>query len=105
MSAVEAGGIGVVIGLAILNGIAWLVGSPRLSAGFVLGMLGTCISAYLNGYATSPDPGADHNFLTQPSRPGRNFFTPAKPPGHKPSLLARSRAALQLKGVACCRQS
>jgi len=60
------------------------------SAGFVLGMLGTCISAYLNGYATSPDPGADHNFLTQPSRPGRNFFTPAKPPGHKPSLLARS---------------
>jgi hypothetical protein len=56
MSAVEAGGIGVVIVLAILNGIAWLVGSPRLhglnvfSAGFVLGMLGTCISAYLNGF-------------------------------------------------------
>jgi hypothetical protein len=40
-------GIGVVIVLAILNGIAWLVGTPWLHslnvfpAGFVLGMLGT----------------------------------------------------------------
>ena len=56
MRTLTAYGIGVVIVLAILNGIAWLVGSPRLhglnvfSAGFVLGMLGTCISAYLNGY-------------------------------------------------------
>src|SRR5262249_8000697 len=56
MRTLIAYGIGVVIVLAILNGIAWLVGSPRLhslnvfSAGFVLGMLGTCISAYLNGY-------------------------------------------------------
>jgi hypothetical protein len=49
-------GIGVVIVLAALNGIAWLVGSPRLhdlnvfSAGFVLGVLGTYISAWINGY-------------------------------------------------------
>jgi hypothetical protein len=49
-------GIGVVIVLAILNGIAWQAGTPRLhglnvfSAGFVLGMLGTCLSAFLNGY-------------------------------------------------------
>ena len=56
MRTLTAYGIGVVIVLAILNGIAWLVGSPRLhglnvfSAGFVLGMLGTCISAYRNGY-------------------------------------------------------
>jgi hypothetical protein len=48
--------IGVVIVLAGVNGIAWLIGSPRLhvlnvfSAGFVLGMIGTRISAYLNGY-------------------------------------------------------
>jgi len=46
MRTLTAYGIGVVIVLAILNGIAWLVGSPRLhglnvfSAGFVLGMLG-----------------------------------------------------------------
>ena len=56
MRTLTAYGIGVVTGLAILNGIAWLVGTPRLyglnvfSAGFVLGMLGTCFSAYLNGY-------------------------------------------------------
>jgi len=56
MRTLTAYGIGVVIVLAILNGIAWLVGSLRLhglnvfSAGFVLGMFGTCISAYLNGY-------------------------------------------------------
>jgi len=56
MRTLTAYGIGVVIVLAILNGIAWLVGTPRLhglnvfSAGFVLGVLGTYISAWLNGY-------------------------------------------------------
>jgi hypothetical protein len=56
MRTLTAYGIGVVIVLAILNSLAWLAGNPRLhdlnvfSAGFVLGMLGTCISAYLNGY-------------------------------------------------------
>jgi hypothetical protein len=49
-------GIGVVIVLAILNSSAWLVKTPwvhRLndfSAGFVLGMLGMYIAAYLYGY-------------------------------------------------------
>ena len=49
-------GIAVVIVLAILNGITWLVGSLRLhdlnvfSAGFVLGMLGMYIAAWLYGY-------------------------------------------------------
>jgi len=49
-------GIAVVIVLAVLNGIAWLLGSPRLhslnvfSAGFVLGMLGMFIAAWLYGY-------------------------------------------------------
>jgi hypothetical protein len=48
--------IGVVIVLAVLNGLAWQSGMPRLhsvnvfSAGFVLGGLGTYISAWLNGY-------------------------------------------------------
>jgi hypothetical protein len=48
--------IAVVIVLAILNGIFWLVGNPRLhelnvfSAGFVLGMLGMYIAAWLYGY-------------------------------------------------------
>jgi hypothetical protein len=56
MRKLTAYGIGVVIVLAILNGIAWQAGTPRLhglnvfSAGFVLGMLGTCLSAFLNGY-------------------------------------------------------
>ena len=56
MRTLSAYGIGVVIVLAILNGIAWQAGTPRLhglnvfSAGFVLGMLGTCLSAFLNGY-------------------------------------------------------
>ena len=46
MRTITAYGIGVIIVLAILNGIFWLVGSPRLhslnvfSAGCVLGMLG-----------------------------------------------------------------
>jgi hypothetical protein len=49
-------GIAVVIVLAALNGITWLVGNPPLhdlnvfSAGFVLGMLGMYIAAWLYGY-------------------------------------------------------
>jgi hypothetical protein len=49
-------GIAVVIVLAILNGIFWLAGKPQLhdlnifSAGFVLGMLGMYIAAWLYGY-------------------------------------------------------
>ena len=49
-------GIAVIIVLAILNGIFWLIGDPRLhelnvfSAGFVLGMLGMYIAAWLYGY-------------------------------------------------------
>ena len=48
--------IAVVIVFAILNGIFWLVGNSRLhelnvfSAGFVLGMLGMYIAAWLYGY-------------------------------------------------------
>ena len=51
--------IAVVIILAILNGVAWLVGNPRLhtlpvfSAGFALGMLGMYIAAWLYGYRRS----------------------------------------------------
>ena len=49
-------GIAVVIVLAALNGITWFVGKPWLhdlnvfSAGFVLGMLGMYIAAWLYGY-------------------------------------------------------
>jgi hypothetical protein len=56
MRTLTAYGIGVVIVLAILNGVAWLVGAPRLhsinvlSAGFVLGMVGMYIAAWLYGY-------------------------------------------------------
>jgi hypothetical protein len=56
MRTLTAYGIGVVIVLAFLNGIAWLVGAPRLhsinvfSAGFVLGMVGMYIAAWLYGY-------------------------------------------------------
>jgi hypothetical protein len=45
-----------VIVLAILNAIAWQAGMARLhslnvfSAGFVLGVLGTSIAAFLYGY-------------------------------------------------------
>jgi hypothetical protein len=48
--------IGVVIVLAILNGLTWYSQSPKqhalgvFSAGFVLGALGMYISACLNGY-------------------------------------------------------
>jgi hypothetical protein len=47
-------GIAVVIVFAILNGIFWLVGNPRLhelnvfSAGFVLGMLGMYIAGFMD---------------------------------------------------------
>jgi hypothetical protein len=46
----------VVIVLAVLNGVAWQAGMPRLhglnvfSAGFALGVLGTYISAWMYGY-------------------------------------------------------
>ncbi|MGB6534781.1 MAG: hypothetical protein WBF58_02335 [Xanthobacteraceae bacterium] len=56
MRTLTAYGIGVVIVLAVLNGIAWQAGMTRLhslnvfSAGFVLGVLGTSISAFVNGY-------------------------------------------------------
>ena len=56
MRALTAYGIGVVIVLAVVNGIAWQAGTPRLhdlnvfSAGFALGVLGTDIAAWLYGY-------------------------------------------------------
>ena len=56
MRTLTAYGIGVIIVLAILNAIAWRAGMPRLhglnvfSAGFVLGMLGTSLAAFLYGY-------------------------------------------------------
>jgi hypothetical protein len=56
MRTITSYGIAVIIVLAILNGIFWLVGNPRLhdlnvfSAGFVLGMLGMYIAAWLYGY-------------------------------------------------------
>jgi hypothetical protein len=56
MRTLTAYGIAVVIVFAILNGIFWLGRNPRLhdlnvfSAGFVLGMLGMYIAAWLYGY-------------------------------------------------------
>jgi hypothetical protein len=56
MRTLTAYGIGVVIVLAVLNGIAWKTGTPRLhnlnvfSAGFVLGVLGTYLAAWIYGY-------------------------------------------------------
>ncbi|MFY9692133.1 MAG: hypothetical protein WA776_14765 [Xanthobacteraceae bacterium] len=56
MRTLTAYAIGVVIVLAVLNGIAWQAGTPRLhninvfSAGFVLGVLGMYIAACLYGY-------------------------------------------------------
>jgi hypothetical protein len=56
MRTLTAYGIGVAIVLAVLNAIAWRAGMPRLhslnvfSAGFVLGVLGTLIAAFLYGY-------------------------------------------------------
>jgi len=57
-------GISVVIVLAIVNGIVWLMGSPLLhdlnvfSAGFVLGMPGMYIAAWLYGYRQVNSPAA-----------------------------------------------
>ncbi|HUC19444.1 MAG TPA: hypothetical protein VMA37_17325 [Acetobacteraceae bacterium] len=57
MRTLTAYGIGVLVVLAIVNGMAWLMGGTRrardigiFSAGFVLGMLGMYIAAYLYGY-------------------------------------------------------
>lgn len=56
MRTLTAYGIGVIIVLAGINGIAWQAGMPRLhslnvfSAGFTLGMIGTCTAAVLYGY-------------------------------------------------------
>jgi hypothetical protein len=56
MRTITAYGIAVVIVLAILNGTFWAMGHPRLhalnlfSVGFVLGMLGMYIAAWLYGY-------------------------------------------------------
>ena len=56
MRTLTAYGIGVIIVLAVLNGIAWRAGMPRLhglnvfSAGFLIGMLGTSLAAFLYGY-------------------------------------------------------
>jgi hypothetical protein len=56
MRTLTAYGIGVIIVLAVLNGVAWQVGMARLhslnvfSAGFVFGMLGTSLAALLYGY-------------------------------------------------------
>ena len=56
MRTLTAYGIGVIIVLAVLNGIAWKAGMPRLhslnvfSVGFVLGVFGTYLSAWINGY-------------------------------------------------------
>lgn len=56
MRTLPAYGIGVVVVLVALNGIAWQVGKHRLhslnvfSAGFALGVLGTNIAAWLYGY-------------------------------------------------------
>ena len=56
MRTLTAYGIGVVIVLAVLNGVVWQAGTPKLhsinvfSAGFALGMLGTYIAAFLYGY-------------------------------------------------------
>ena len=56
MRTLTAYGIGVVIVLAALNGTAWEAGTPRLhninvfSAGFVLGVLGTYIAAWIYEY-------------------------------------------------------
>jgi hypothetical protein len=56
MRTLTAYGIGVVIVLAVLNGVAWQAGMAQLhslnvfSAGFVFGMLGTSLAALLYGY-------------------------------------------------------
>jgi hypothetical protein len=60
MRTLTAYGIGVIIVLALLNTIAWQAGMLRLhsvnvfSAGFVLGMLGTSLAAWIYGYRRTP---------------------------------------------------
>jgi hypothetical protein len=60
MRKLTAYGIGVIIVLAVVNAIAWQAATPRLhslnvfSAGFVLGMIGTSIAAWLYGYRQAP---------------------------------------------------
>ncbi len=52
--------IGVVVVLAVLNVVAWQARISRLhslnvfSAGFILGVLGTSIAAFLYGYRRVP---------------------------------------------------
>ncbi len=52
-------GIAVVIVLGLFNAAAWQVGTARLhslnvfSAGFILGMLGMYLSAWIHGYRQS----------------------------------------------------
>jgi hypothetical protein len=56
MRTLTAYGIGVIVVLAVVNGLAWQAGTPRLhglnvfSGGFAFGVLGTSISAWLSGY-------------------------------------------------------
>jgi hypothetical protein len=56
MRTLTAYGIAVVIVFALRNGLFWLSGTPRLhnmnvfSAGFVVGMLGMYIAAWVYGY-------------------------------------------------------
>jgi hypothetical protein len=56
MRTITAYGIAVVVVLAVLNGTIWLTGSHRLhdvnifSAGFILGMFGMYLAAWLYGY-------------------------------------------------------
>jgi hypothetical protein len=60
MRTLTAYGIGVIIVLALLNTIVWQAGMPRLhsvnvfSAGFVLGVLGMYIAAWIYGYRRTP---------------------------------------------------
>ena len=68
MRTLTAYGIGVVIVLAILNAILWRAGTPPLhevnvfSAGFILGMLGMYIAAWLYGLSQGRlKSGSRHN--------------------------------------------
>jgi hypothetical protein len=57
MRTLTAYGVGVLIVLTIVNGLAWLLGGTLrfhnisvFSAGFILGMLGMYTAAHLYGY-------------------------------------------------------
>jgi len=75
MRTLTAYGIGVVIVLAVLNGIAWQVGKPPLhelkvfSAGFVLGVLGRTLRLSSTVIAGSPDFRLSGLTTTQRLRP------------------------------------